>query len=249
MVRELLNKWSAMKKTSLHNGSGTLGRRGFSLLELLIVVAILGILSVAVGVYINSNQAKLRNSVFNLSAQFRKAKFEAIKRNSNVYMDFDFDNDGDPLNDNGFTIWQDNTDDPNYDSWDPATNDLNGNGICDRGDDADCLIETVKFENRTNSLYGKEGPEIYDTTATGGPAAGPLPDAEAIGNGVTAANARFLFRPNGDCSNSGSIYLYFPAGGGGARRVDAGPWAIKVNNVGRISIDEWQAASADWKVN
>jgi len=229
-----------------YSGKGNWGNRGFSLIELMVVIAILGALGAAVGVAINSEDAKLRSFVFNLGSRFKLANFEAIKRGRDVYLDFDMDGDGDPRNDNGYTMWVDNNNDQDYDVWgvgmDVAHGAVPANGVCDDDEGADCDIATVVFPNRANPLVGNPGPEIYDTTATGGPAAGPA--AAVIGDGISAGGNRFRFRPSGDCS-AGSAYIYFPRGDVGAEEVASGPWAIIVNNVGRIRIREWQPV-AGW---
>jgi prepilin-type N-terminal cleavage/methylation domain-containing protein len=195
------------------------GSAGFSLIELMIVVAILGILAVAVGVHINSTNTRLKTFVFNTKALFNQARFEAIKRSRNVYLDFDFNA---PAGlDSGFTIWVDE----------------NGNEDFDAA--GDVIVETVTF--------AANGPEIYCATCafpTGGPqdpAGGP--DASTIGAGVSAGAERFQFKPGGDVGSGGTAYFYFPAGASGAESVASGPWAIIVNSVGRIKVDEWRSGS------
>ena len=195
---------------------------GFSLVELIIVVVIMGILAGYVTYNLSTDSTQLKTYVFNTKAQFHKAKFEAIKRNRNVYIDFDFNPPAGTI-DNGYTIWVDENFDGAY-------------LLADDGP----LIDTIVFQN---------GVAIYDnipvrTDEPGATVGGPA--GSTIGEGVSANNFRFIMRPNGRCSSAGTVYIYLPISATD-NTISAGPWAIITSTVGRIRIDEWK--SSGWVVN
>ena len=215
--------------------------QGYSLIELLIVVAILGILAVTVGVNLSSRKAKMKSFVFNTRAKFQQARMEAIKRGRDVYIDFDF-NDGNPATigagdtvvDNGFTIWVDEDNDGDYtDATDTPINSFtSGNNVY-----------TVEFENISST--GNDGIEIFTSAVSDGPNDGEGPDDAPIDPGVTAAAKRFKMNPDGT-SVSGRVYLYWARTDGASKYINSGPYAITVNTVGRIKISSWKENDAQW---
>jgi prepilin-type N-terminal cleavage/methylation domain-containing protein len=144
---------------------------GFSLVELMIVVAIMGILAGYVVYNLSSGSTELKTFVFNTKSHFHKAKFEAVKRNRNVYIDFDFD--GDSTIDNGYTVWADVDSDGSYTAG------------------SDTIIDTIVFN---------KGPVIYaNNPPIGAEPAGP--SGSTIGDGVSPVGDRIIMRPNGRSQN------------------------------------------------
>ena len=71
--------------------------RGFTLLELMIVVVIVGILATQIVTGWRSSVPKVKNAAFSMRGDFNYARGEAAKRNENVLIDFFVK--GEPMND------------------------------------------------------------------------------------------------------------------------------------------------------
>ncbi len=91
--------------------------RGFTLFEVLIVVAIIGILSAVAGPGIMSTIARyrLRAVARELVIDFKKAKNEAVKHNRDVLLEFTLETVGDPNAGGAYQICVDNNDNGNCD--------------------------------------------------------------------------------------------------------------------------------------
>ena len=232
-----------MSPTFFSIRNNRISNQGYSLVELLIVVVILGILAVSIGVNLSSRATKTKSFVFTIRAKFQQAKMEAVKRGRSVYIDFDF-NDSDVLTavgvgnnsvDNGFTVWVDENN--NGGDYEDGTDTLINAFTSTFGD-----VYTVEFENIIST--GNDGIEIFTTAVSGVPGAGP--NSAPIDPGVTAAAYRFKMNPDGT-SVSGRVYLYWArTDGGGNKSVNLGPYAITVNTVGRIKISSWKKNDGKW---
>jgi len=125
-------------KTLGHN------RQGLSLVELVVVLAVTGLLSVVAAVYISSGETALRTSLQNFRFNLEVAKSEAVKRKAEVYLDFYtdgayFDCNGDDQvdeNDRCYVIYQD----------------VNGNRYYDPGANMGEKIQVAPLE-RTIRMY------------------------------------------------------------------------------------------------
>lgn len=154
---------------------------GFNLVELMATVSIICIIMVLGGVYSNSSYYKLRNAAHSLSATIQKTRLEAIKRNRNVFLDFDADDDN--IVDSGLTMWMD----------------LNGDGSFD---DASELVETIPGD--AGISYGSV------PNADGGPTKQSDGATNIPSNGISLTDNRAIFRSNGTVLNSGTIFIYSP---------------------------------------
>ncbi|MBU0729801.1 MAG: prepilin-type N-terminal cleavage/methylation domain-containing protein, partial [Proteobacteria bacterium] len=165
-------------------------RQGFSLVEMLVVLVIVGILAVQVVISFTSPVVPLKGDAFDLRSNMNMARGEAVKRNEQVLVEF-FNNTDIPLvgdgNDDGYMICLDS---------------LSTNTCID--EPAANIIKSVVF----NDIV-----QFYGTLASGGPpfdGAGNNPPGGALGDGVSFVGNAFLMRSNGTTNQDGAVYLYVP---------------------------------------
>ena len=164
--------------------------KGFSLIELLVVVSILGILSISVGAYFNTSKYKLKTFVFNVKVRFNQARFEAVKRSRDVFIDFDLNKDG--AIDDRFTIWVDENRNKTYDPSDEV------------------IGQVLLLESKGQSVYvGGSGPRFIDIGSEGHLIADGVTVLDWSGNDTN----RFRFDGGGD-SFGGAVYFYNENGTG-----------------------------------
>ena len=173
----MINKHKMPKKKSA-------AERGFTLIELMVVVAITALIAGLTVAEINSTSYKLKSATRTLRAKMQQARLLAVKENCNVFVDFDLD-PADGTIDSSYTLWRDADTDNTYD--DPIE-----------------LIETVTLPNLISFgavASGDDGPSksASPTVATAPPA-----------DGISFSGSRVRFSPQGTGSN-GWAYLHAPS--------------------------------------
>ncbi len=155
---------------------------GFTLVELMVVVAITAIIAGFTVAEINSTSHRLKSTAQTLRAKMQQAKLIAVKDGCNVFVDFDLDNAGGI--DSFYTLWRDDNNDGNYDA--PGE-----------------LIETVTLPN--NISFGAVA------TGDGGPdkSASNTGSTAPTTNIVSFSGDSLRFSPQGTGSQ-GWAYLHAP---------------------------------------
>ncbi len=211
-------------ETREDNGAG-----GYTLLELLVVIVIIGILAVQVITGFNSPVSKLKSAAFNLRSDFNYARSEAVNRNTNVGIQFVFgtDLDGDGDSDDGYIIWVDS----------------NGDGAYDIGTES--VLKTVAFNDavRYYNLNATKGPMVDATDAH---SAMDMADGSDDDDGVSFTSDRYVWQPDGTPNKGGTVYIYVPSPNNAATML-ADPFAVVVSpTTGRIQMVRWHSSSNSW---
>ncbi|MCD6151159.1 MAG: prepilin-type N-terminal cleavage/methylation domain-containing protein, partial [Deltaproteobacteria bacterium] len=189
---------------------------GFTLVELMVTVAIMAIIAGLTFGNLNSTSYRLKSTAKTLKANMQKARLLAVKENCPVYVDFDLDNGGgsDGTVNNYYSLWKDidNDNPPTFDMLDAS-----GNVVVNKKDSRE-FIEDTPLPN--NISFGTIA------NGNGGPAAGPG-GAVLQADGVSYNGNRARFSPQGTSGN-GWTYLCAPAND------EAGTHAVGTNNIGRV---------------
>jgi prepilin-type N-terminal cleavage/methylation domain-containing protein len=207
----------------IYSQNSKLKSAGFTLVELMVTVAIMAIIAGLTFGNLNSTSYRLKSTAKTLKANMQKARLLAVKENCRVYVDFDFN--GDSTIDNSYTLWKDLSNNSTYDD---ATTDNNDDGTVNALDEE--LIETIPLP--TGILFGTVA------NGDGGPATGP--GAVALpADGVSYGSNQVPFSPQGT-SSSGWSYLCAPAND------EAGTHAVGTNNIGRVHSSYYATEGGGW---
>ena len=206
------------------------GMRGFTLVELLVVLVIIAILALQVVTGWNSPVQKVKTAAFNLRGDFNLARAEAVKRNVDVLVDFMFKGeviDGATIANDGYRLCLDK----------------NSDNACTNADtaiDPAAAIKVVLFPDAVR---------FYDRSV-------PAPDGPGVkagggawtGDPVSFVGDYAKMQRDGTCNQGGTVYLYVPDANFLAANpatndpavIDAAPFALVVSSVGRVRLARWR---------
>lgn len=211
-------------------------KKGFSLVELMVVLVIVGILATGVVMSFLNPTAKVKAAAFEARGDFNLARAEAVRRNDDILIDF-------------VTSAQEtcSADTPASFAQCFAGGNLHGYVICfDEGTVNDCSDEGATAadleEKVIKTALFNENVKYYDIGATApanGPPTAPSGDALTSNNGITFASDFFSMNNNGTSSDAGAVVIYYPAG----TEIRGKPYAIEINNVstGNVRLQRWRA--------
>ncbi len=172
----MINKYQIQKKQSTPE-------KGFTLIELMVVVVIIALIAGFTVAEINSTSHKLKSTAQTLRAKMQQARLLAVKENCNVFVDFDLDGGG--TIDSSYTLWRDIDNDGTYDTGFPE------------------LIETVTLPDNISFGAVASGDGGPNRSASNSGSTAPTT------NIVSFSGDSIRFSPQGTGS-SGWAYLHAP---------------------------------------
>ena len=189
--------------------------RGFTLLELSVVMVIVGILAVGVAYMFSNPTAKVKDAAYNMLADLNLARAEAVKQNRDVLVDFTLGRR------DGYLICLDSDGDKDCGNETPVN-----------------IIKEVLFRTEVQFYDCLSAPPY----PAGGPSKTPAGTILAGKNGLIFGGPNYIrWQPDGTSSDNGSIILYHPASHN-PNKVQGDPYAAVISSAatGRIRLMRWR---------
>lgn len=212
------------------NWAAGLRQRGFTLLEMMVVLAIVGILAFSLMTLSQSPLVDVKSRLFNLRSDLNMARAEAVRRNEPVLVEFVLGAT------DGYNVCVD----------DDASNTCTA---------ADTMLKAVLWDDRVVQYYDAAvaAPGGPESTAGGDGDSWPDPGA-ADSDGVTfpldnTDQDYVIMLPDGTCAAAGDIYLYAPDPDDTAAALRTPPMALVVGTAGITQVFRWRpdlGANGDW---
>jgi len=207
----------------------TENNHGFSLVELMVALVIVGILTIGVVMSFTNPIAKVKAVVFEVRGDFNLAKSASVKENEDVLIDFILGAE------DGYQICFDTDDD----------------GDCSN-EAADDIIKEVTFPREVQFYDFADGTAFPSNGPTATPTGISL-DSVVKKDGIVFINPldaldtanNISFSSNGTSNKYGSVIIYFPADSStaeGRKTIRGKPYATVINSVstGRITLSRWR---------
>lgn len=205
--------------------------RGFSLVELIVVMVIVAILATGVVFMFTDPTAKVKAAAFEMRGDFNLARAEAVKENKNVLISFDLGTSA------GYRICFDSNDD-SY-----CYDETGDNVIKDV-----VFRDSVTFYDFTSDPLPSNGPTM-------------APSVEGVAAPLTGENGTTLavytigsddypyieFMSNGTCDQSGVVIVYLSQEGNPSS-IRGRPYAVVVGSAstGNVTLERWRPESGIW---
>jgi prepilin-type N-terminal cleavage/methylation domain-containing protein len=206
--------------------------RGFTLVEVLVVMVIVGILATGVVFMFADPTAKVKAAAFEMRGDFNLARAVAVKENADVLISFD-----DGTND-GYRICFDT--DGNSDCYNESGEDIIKDVV---------FRDRVTFYNFTSAPFPADGPDKA-------PAIDGVEKALTGLNGITlgAVNGGgypyINFTSNGTCEppDKQGVAIVYLSEQGNLSIIKGRPYAVVVDNMntGRVRLERWRPEKDDW---